>query len=63
MWTCYRTDRDTPRRRTCVGWARTHDGDSLLALRIGMLMGVIIGEVAKAIIDCPGGGLGGWSGH
>jgi hypothetical protein len=51
VWTCHQTDRDSPQRRVCAGWAECHDGDNLLALRMARGAGVITGETAQAIVD------------
>lgn len=37
--------------RVCAGWAGCHDGDDLLALRVGVLTGTVTVETAEAVRD------------
>lgn len=51
LFLCHQTDRDDERVRVCSGWAGCHDGDHLMALRVGIVTGEITVETAEAIRD------------
>jgi len=51
VFRCHVHDRDSEQRTTCAGWAGCHDGDELMALRVGTMTGEITVETAEAIRD------------
>ncbi|MET9779244.1 DUF6283 family protein [Streptomyces sp. NPDC006367] len=51
VFRCHVHDRDSERGTVCGGWAGCHDGDELLALRVGIIEGGITVETAEAIRD------------
>lgn len=51
VFLCHQHDRADDAARVCGGWAGCHDGDDLLALRVGVASGEITVETADAIRD------------
>lgn len=51
LFQCHLTERDGTVRRVCAGWAGCHDGDNLLALRIGVRIGAVTLDTVQAVID------------
>ena len=51
LFLCHQHDRGDEQTRACAGWAGCHDGEQLLALRIGLADGRISAETADAIRD------------
>jgi hypothetical protein len=49
VFQCHQNDRDDPQARICGGWAGTHK--DLLAVRIGVAIGVLDEETAVAVMD------------
>lgn len=49
LFLCHQRDRDDDRARVCGGWAGCHDGDELMALRVGVVSGMISPETAEAV--------------
>lgn len=50
VFQCHQGKDASGRMRVCAGWAGCHDGNHLLALRMGVLLGVIdVGTVDKVI--------------
>ncbi|MGV9387435.1 DUF6283 family protein [Nonomuraea sp. NPDC003707] len=38
LWLCHHHDRNSPRRQVCAGWAGCHDGATLLAVRVALVL-------------------------
>ncbi len=51
VFLCHQHDRDEEDARVCAGWAGCHDGDELLALRMGVIPGHLSVETADAVRD------------
>ncbi|REF00374.1 DUF6283 family protein [Thermomonospora umbrina] len=51
VFVCHTTGRNAETARVCAGWAGTHDGPHLLALRIAAMTGTLSGEDVHATID------------
>lgn len=51
VFLCHQHDRADDAARVCGGWAGCHDGDGLLALRVGVASGEIAVATADAIRD------------
>lgn len=51
LFLCHQHDRSDTAARVCAGWAGCHDGDELLALRVGVASGEITVAAADAIRD------------
>lgn len=51
VWQCHQTDGPNSKPRICAGWAGCHDGDNLLALRLGVFQGRISPETAQRVVD------------
>jgi hypothetical protein len=51
VFLCHQHDRADQAARICGGWAGCHDGDELLALRVGVSAGEITVATADAIRD------------
>lgn len=46
VFACHQAD-----GRVCAGWAGCHDGEHLLSLRLGVLVGLIDADTAEAVRD------------
>lgn len=49
VWQCHLTGGEI--QRICAGWAGCHDGDNLLALRVGVLTGLITPATARQVVE------------
>lgn len=51
VFLCHQHDRGATGSRTCAGWAGTHDGYHLLAIRFAMMHGEMSPETADTICE------------
>lgn len=51
VFRCHVHERDSERGTACGGWAGCHDGNELMALRVGTLTGEVSVETAEVIRD------------
>ncbi|WP_405137577.1 DUF6283 family protein [Nocardia sp. NBC_01388] len=51
VFLCHQNDSGSSASRVCAGWAGCHDGDELLAVRIGVMDQTLSIETAEAIRD------------